>query len=99
MKLPAGLFATVTSAAVSSARSPRGLRTSFIDIQRSAVNIRSVERSDSFVGFARIAHFDKCKTSSLSRVAIRHDVHPINAAVSFKKRTNLLFACREAEVS
>ena len=83
--LPAGLFATVTPATVPSPPATRGLRTGFIHVQCSAVNIRPVQGTNCLVGFARVAHLDKCKTSRLSRVTICHDVHPINSAVGLKK--------------
>src|SRR2546421_7213430 len=98
--LPAGLVAIVTAAAAAAPScSTRRLRTGFIHVQGSAVNIRPVQGCDGLVGFARVAHFDKCKTSCLSRVTICHDVHSINGAVGFKKRTNLLFAGLETDVS
>src|ERR1700731_2770824 len=74
--LPARLFATVTTtAAVSTPSSTRSLRTGFIDVQCSAVHIRTVQRTNCLIGFARVAHFDKCKTSRLSRVTLCPHVH------------------------
>jgi hypothetical protein len=97
--LPARLVTTITAAAVSSPCTTGGLWTGFIHIQCPAVHIRSVQGCDGLVGFAGIAHFDKCKTSCLPRVTICNNVHSVNTAVGFKKRTNLLFASLETEVS
>jgi hypothetical protein len=100
VKLPAGLSATVTAAAaVPSSGATRRFRTGFIDVQRSAVNIRPVQSTNCLIGLACIAHFDKCKTSRLSRVTTCHDVHAINGAVGFKQPTDLLFSSPETEIS
>ena len=68
-------------------------------MQRSAANFMAVDCRNGPVAFSVVAHFDKSKASGLSRVAVRNDVHMVNRPMSFKQRTDVLFAGAETEIS
>ena len=75
------------------------LRTSFVDVQRSAIQVSAIEPVDCRVPFRIHAHFDKGKTSRLPRVTISNDVNSIDAAVRLKNRTDGLLGGSETEVT
>jgi hypothetical protein len=96
--LPTSLRAAAV-AAVSSARSAICLWTSFVDVQRSAVQISAVKTINGGVPFRIDTHFDKGEASGLSSVTVSYDVHAIYGAVCFEHGTNGIFGRPEAEVT
>jgi hypothetical protein len=79
-KLPAVVVASAV--AVSTAgRSAFRFRTGFIDVERPAVEVSTVQSADGGVSFGIDAHFDEREASGLSGVAIRDDVDALNGSV------------------
>jgi len=89
----AAATAEATTSATTAAAFPFGTR--FVDIKRSAANLFSVYGLNRPIAFSIIRHFDEGKPSGLAGITISDDVDTINAAVSFKKRTDILFGSSE----
>src|SRR5205823_2386022 len=94
-KLPA-LPAEATTTA---APRPFGLGTSFVHVERAAVQIPSVESVDGRITLGVVAHFNESKTTWLSGIAISDNVDPIHGAISFKKRADRLLRRAKTEIS
>jgi len=82
-ELPAAIAAPAAPAApVSTAARPAiRLRARLIDVQRSTVEVSTVESADCGVTFRVNTHFDEGEASGLPGVAIRHDIDAINGSV------------------
>jgi hypothetical protein len=87
------LFATTTSAATkllaaaeTTAAAARlvGLRLGFVHSQGAPVELESVHRGDSLLGFTCISHFDETKASRASGFTIGDDADLLNCAVGLK---------------
>jgi hypothetical protein len=97
---PAATVAAATAiSAATATRSAVGLRTGFIDIHRSAVEIGAIQCSDRALALSVIAHFDESKALGLSRVPVGYDTDTVNGAMCFKQRTDSVFRCAEAQIS
>ena len=96
--LPAAV--TAPAAAVPTAtRSALGLRTGFVDVQGSAVEVPTVESADCGISFRIDAHFNKGEASGLPGVAIRHNIDAIDGAIRIKHGTKRIFRRPETEVT
>src|SRR5260370_28540341 len=51
------------------------------------------------IPFGIVRHLDKAKSSRLTRLTVGDDGDPINFAVGFKQRPNVLFSSSKTEVS
>ncbi len=79
--LPAVLPRAAAAAISAAARCAFALRPSFVDVQRSAIDVFAVEAADCGVPFGVDAHFDKRETPGLSCIAVSNDVHTVNRSV------------------
>ena len=73
-------------------RATFAFRTSFVDVQRPAINplpLRPLMEHS----LPHRRHLDKCEAPCLSSVTVCHYVHPIDAAVGFEHGTNGIFGC------
>lgn len=100
-RLPAALARATGVAAIpaTAGRSAIRLRTRFVNVERSAVQIASVERVDCGVSFRIIAHFDKGEPSGLPCFTVSDQIHPLDRAVWFEYGTNGIFGRPEVKVT
>lgn len=99
--LPAILLTPPTTATVSAATAGSAtfcLRTRLIDVQRTAVEVRTVQSSDCTVAFGVVAHFNEPKAARLSCITIGHDADTINRAMRRKHGSNRILGSTEAQV-
>jgi hypothetical protein len=94
LKLVAGLPPTVAAAARA-----LGLGTGFVYIERPSIKIFAVQCRDRLVALTVVRHLDKPKTSGLSRITIRANVHTRNGSMSLKEGSNCIFGRPKTEVS
>ena len=87
--------ATAKAATSATTAAAFSLGTRFVDIKRPAANFFPVDGFNRPIAFPVIRHFDESKPSGLPGITISDDVDTINAAVSFKKRTDILFGSSE----
>src|SRR5579859_2800231 len=78
--LPAFAEAAATATRAGAVR----LWTGFVDVERSAVDGYTVQGSNGLFTLAIVVHFDKSKTSGLSRITIRADIDSSNGSVRCK---------------
>src|SRR3954454_12859960 len=98
--LPAVLpRAAAITAIATAARATFTFGTSFVDVQRPAVDFLAIEAIDRGIPFRIDAHLNKCETSCLSSVTVCHDVHPIDAAIRFEHGTNGIFGRPKTEIA
>jgi hypothetical protein len=96
------LPAAITTAAVpvsAAARTALRLRTGFVNIQRSSIEISAVESANGRIAFRIDAHFDEGESSGLPGVAIGHDIDPLNGAIRIKHGPEGIFGGPEAEIT
>jgi hypothetical protein len=77
---------------------PIRLRTSFIHVQRSAFEVPTIQSVDCFQGFTIIRHFDKSKTTWLSRFTISDDIDTLHGSMLFEERTENGFRCCKTQI-
>ena len=85
--LPARL-ASLTSVTATAAAGTLALGTSFIDVQRAAVEVRAVQTGDRTVGCRGVAHFDKRKATGAAGITIGYHIDAIHCAVLLEQSTN-----------
>jgi hypothetical protein len=76
------------TAGVSAAATTLGLGASFIDVQRAAFEIGTVQTGDGPVCFLSVAHFDKRKAAGAASITIRHQIDAINCSIPLKHGTH-----------
>jgi hypothetical protein len=91
--------ATASAAATAAASATCALRTSFVDVQRSAANFFPIHGVNCAIALRIVRHLDKGKPSGLTRITVGDDIYTVHAAVRFKQRTDVLFGCAETQVS
>jgi hypothetical protein len=91
------LPATVTASAAT--RAALRFRTGFVHVQRSTVEIPTVEAADRGITFGIDAHFDKGESARLPGIAIGHDVDALDGAIRIKHGTERIFRRPETEVT
>jgi len=99
-RLPAAVTASAVAAvSAATARCAVRLRLGFIDVQRSAVEVSTVESANGGVSFGIDTHFDEGEASGLSGIAIRHYVDALNGPIGIKHGAEGIFGGSEAEVA
>jgi hypothetical protein len=93
---PAAAAAAITTATTTGSL---GLGTSFVDVQRSAVQVFTIQTVDCRDPFGIDAHFDEGEATGLTGITVRHNVHAVDSAVRLEHRTNGIFGCPEAKVT
>jgi hypothetical protein len=86
----AAASATTTAATAATAVGPGSC---FIDHQRTAAEVRAVERANGLLGLIGIGHLDECKAAGLTRVTVSYQVHRIHFSMSGESVANLIFSC------
>ena len=84
--------AASTAKTLSSAARAFGLRFGLVNGQRSAAQIRAVERGDGFVGFAGIRHFYEPETARTASIPVCDQCDFFHGSVRFKEASQLSFA-------
>lgn len=79
------------TAATAAAKSAIWLRPRFVYVNRSAVQLRSVQSIDRLVGFSLVFHLYERKTSRTPRVPICHDASAADDAETFEQAAHRLF--------
>jgi hypothetical protein len=91
--------AEAAAAAVAASAAAVFFRTSFVDVQRSPIQIPAVDFGNGPIPLGVIAHFDESKASGLARIAVRDDADAVDGSVCFKHGSNPVFGSSEAEVA
>src|SRR5262249_8722269 len=93
--LPAASSTATPAAAPAAAR---GLRTRFADIDRSPVELRSIELRDGILRIPGFRHFHEGESPRLAGVAVRHDVHPLDVSKLRERSMKFILRCLIAEI-
>src|SRR5580658_9823975 len=96
--LPA-LLTTPTSATTPAAKAAFGLGTRFVDIQRAAIQLSSIQLSDRTIRFRISAHLNKPEAAGLPGIAVGNDVYALHGSIRLEQRSNRSFGSSEVEVS
>jgi hypothetical protein len=102
LDLPAFLPRTAAVAAVSTTTAARRavcFRTSFVYVQRAAIDVSAVQAADCGVAFGVHAHLDKSKAPGSTSVTVRNDVYTVNRAVRLEHGTHCIFSGSETKVT
>jgi hypothetical protein len=91
--------AATPAATTTTACATRALRTSFIDVKRSAANIFPINRVNRALTLGIVCHFNEGKAAGLTGITISDDIYTIHTAVRLEQRTDVLFGCAETQVT
>lgn len=83
--------ATRTAAAAGTAAAAFGFWTGFIDVQSASAKFFSVQGRDGLFGFARVGHFNKCKASRATGIAVGYYADLLDRAMRRKQRSQFRF--------
>src|ERR1035438_6881817 len=108
--LPAGLAAlarstTATTTAGTATAAPAttaaslGFRPSLVDIERTAIEIGTIQGRNGAVRFGGVRHFHERKTARAAGVAVGYEVDTIHLSVRLKERTDGRFSCCEIQIA
>lgn len=97
----ATLTATATAAAKSTAAPAAmlGFRASFVYVERTAIQILTIEPVDRIIGLCIVRHFDERKTPGLTGVTVPDDVDGVDTSVRLERRTKGVFGGPKAEIT
>ena len=70
----------------------------FVHIERTAAQLRSVKRGNSFLPVLGICHLHKAKATRTARVPIGHNAHTVHLPVGLEELAQLVFRRIEAEI-
>src|SRR5450759_4233067 len=90
--------AATTEAAATTAAA-LGFRPSLVDVERTAIEISTIERRNRAVRFGGVRHFDERKTARASGVAVGYEVDTVHLSVGLKERTDGRFSCCEIQIA
>jgi hypothetical protein len=91
--------AATPAATTTAARATSALRTSFIDVKRSAANIFPINRVNRALALGIVRHFNEGKAAGLTGITIGDNIYTIHTAVRLEQRTDVLFGCAETQVT
>jgi hypothetical protein len=93
--------ATTTAAteAAATTAAALGFGPSLVDIERTAIEISSIERRNRAVRFGGVRHFDERKTARAAGVAVGYEVDTVHLSVGLKERTDGRFSCCEIQIA
>jgi hypothetical protein len=94
--------ATVAAIAAATATTPRAplcFRTSFIDRERTAIQLFAVKGGNGAFTFRVIRHFNECEALRSTGIPISYDTGAIDGSVCFKHRSYGIVCRPEIEVS
>jgi len=91
--------AAISTAATAISAATRSFRTSFIDVQRSAVQVCAIQAVDCILRFGIDCHFDECEASWLPGIPVGNNVNAIYGSVRLEHGTKRIFGCSEAKVA
>src|SRR5580698_7246206 len=99
-QLPAVAATTATTAAATPAsKTAFRFRTRFVDIQRPAIQLSSIQFSDRTIRFRVGTHLDKSEPTGLPGIAVGNDVDPLDGTVRLEQRSDRSFGSSEVQVS
>src|ERR1019366_2354383 len=91
--------ATPTTKAPATPAAALGFRPSLVDIERTAIEISTVESRNGAVRFGGVRHFDERKSARAAGVAVGYEVDTIHLSVGLKERTDGRFSCCEIQIA
>jgi hypothetical protein len=91
--------AAATTEAAATTAAALGLRPSLVDVERTAIEIGSIERRNRAVRFGGVRHFDERKTARAAGIAVGYEVYTIHLSVGLKERTDGRFSCCEIQIA
>src|SRR6202142_1273516 len=91
--------ATAATEAAATTAAALGFRPSLVDIERTAIEIRTVEGRNRAVRFGGVRHFDERKSARAAGVAVGFEVDRIHLSVGLKERTDGRFSCCEIQIA
>src|SRR5271166_4519204 len=97
-RLPAAVAPSPTATPIAF-RAAVGFGPGFVDIDRAATQVRSIEAGDGLIGFLGIRHFDERETAGAACVAVGHQAYPFHGAVCLEGRANGVLRCAEIQVT
>src|SRR5450432_2499754 len=90
--------ATATAEAAASAAA-LGFRPGLVDVERTAIEIGTIERRNRAVRFGGVRHFDERKTARAPGVTVGYQVDTVHLSVGLKERTDGRFSCCEIQIA
>ena len=90
---------TTTAAAVTTTAAALGLGTGFVHIDRTAVEVASVQGSNGGFRGRAVGHFDERKAPGLARVAVGHDVDAFHTPEVGERLMQVVLGRAEAEIA
>ena len=70
-----------------------------VHVQRPSAHLAAVKRSDCFLSFFRVRHFDKTETTGTASFAIGHDADAVHLPIRCEKLTQFVFTGIEIQIS
>jgi hypothetical protein len=98
-RLPAAIAASAVPVPTAAARTALGLRTGFVDVQRSSIEVFTVESVDCGIPFGIDAHLDEGESSGLAGVAVRYYIDALNGSIRIEHGPQGIFGGPETEIT
>jgi len=95
----AGTATTAAAKAAATTAAALGLRPSLINVERTAIEIGSVESRNRTVGFGGVRHLDERKTARATGVTVRYQVDTVHLSVRLEERTDGRFSCCKIQIA
>src|SRR4051794_33757625 len=89
----AGPAATTAATEAAATATALGFGPSFVNIERTAIEICSIERRDRAIRFGGVRHFDERKPARTAGVTVGYQVDTVHLSVRLKERTDGRFSC------
>jgi hypothetical protein len=90
---------TARTSAATETTTAFSLGTRFVNVQRAATEIFSVQGRDRFFSFGGIGHFDESESARTPGVTVSDNAHLVDLSVRFKQRTQLGFSCAVGDIA
>src|SRR5450755_2055531 len=91
--------ATPATEAAATTAAALGFRPSLVDIERTAIEIGTIQGRNGAVRFGGVRHFDERKSARAAGVAVGYEVDTIHLSVGLKERTDGRFSCCEIQIA
>src|ERR1017187_4417438 len=91
--------ATPTTEAAATTAAALGFRPSLVNIERTAIEISTIEGRNGAVRFGGVRHFDERKSAGAAGVAVGYEVDTIHLSVGLEERTDGRFSCCEIQIA
>ena len=95
---PAATISAIAATTASASANPFGLGPRLIDVDRAPTDRGAIQGRDRLITVFVAGHLHEAETTGAPGVTVRHDAHAIDLSEWFKKRTELVFVCIEAQI-